>query len=466
MANEPHPELVIIKRHGSHDADHHGGAWKIAFADFMTAMMALFLVLWLISATNPKQRVVISRYFNPITLTEATSAKKGLNDPDDSGGPSASPSRSEEKKEKKLELPQAPEKRSLFNLGGQGKRDEAAMFRDPYAVLAEIASQQEQDEKAPGVPGTDGVGKGGPKAAAVTSENGDAFRDPFATIPQADQGPASYQNAGASVQAQAAAVEQNAVSPAPNSNAPEENASAFTSPADPAAGRVAAPPENSAKAATEAPAVRTQDAPQMLSQGPGSIKEKAASSSKNQTHAAVDQPLSQQASAEMRAQLATADAHANEAEAGKLQKELATAMHKDASSQTIPNVEVKSTSEGVLISLTDESNYAMFAVGSAEPQPKTIEVMAKVAQLLKGHPGLIVVRGHTDGRPYKTGTFDNWQLSAARAQMAHYMLVRGGLDEKRIDRIEGYADHRLKTASDPLAAENRRIEILVRKDKP
>jgi chemotaxis protein MotB len=107
----------------------------------------------------------------------------------------------------------------------------------------------------------------------------------------------------------------------------------------------------------------------------------------------------------------------------------------------------------------------MFSVGSAEPQQKTIEVMGKVAQLLKSHPGQIIIRGHTDGRPYKSGTYDNWQLSAARAQMAHYMLVRGGLDEKRIERIEGYADHRLKAANDPLAAENRRIEILVRKEK-
>ncbi len=92
--------------------------------------------------------------------------------------------------------------------------------------------------------------------------------------------------------------------------------------------------------------------------------------------------------------------------------------------------------------------------------------MEQITQLLKDRPGKIVVRGHTDGRPYKSATYDNWQLSAARAQMAHYMLVRGGLDEKRIERIEGYADHLLKTANDPLAAENRRIEILLRKDKP
>lgn len=65
------------------------------------------------------------------------------------------------------------------------------------------------------------------------------------------------------------------------------------------------------------------------------------------------------------------------------------------------------------------------------------------------------------------------ELEAKRAEYEQWlkkreevMLVRGGLDEKRIERIEGYADHRLKIANNPLAAENRRIEILVRKDKP
>jgi chemotaxis protein MotB len=50
--------------------------------------------------------------------------------------------------------------------------------------------------------------------------------------------------------------------------------------------------------------------------------------------------------------------------------------------------------------------------------------------------------------------------------MAYYMLIRGGLPEKRFERVEGYADHRLKDPSHPLAAENRRIEILVREAKP
>jgi chemotaxis protein MotB len=94
-----------------------------------------------------------------------------------------------------------------------------------------------------------------------------------------------------------------------------------------------------------------------------------------------------------------------------------------------------------------------------------VQIMEKIAQIMKSRPGAIVVRGHTDARPYKGVGYDNWRLSSARAQMAYYMLVRGGLDEKRVERIEGYADRRLKTPDKPEAAENRRIEILLRRDK-
>jgi chemotaxis protein MotB len=50
--------------------------------------------------------------------------------------------------------------------------------------------------------------------------------------------------------------------------------------------------------------------------------------------------------------------------------------------------------------------------------------------------------------------------------MAYVMLTRSGVEEKRFERIEGYADHSLRVAHDPEAAQNRRIEILLRKMTP
>lgn len=51
------------KKSAKHHAGHHGGAWKVAFADFMTAMMALFLVLWLVSQADTKLKQAIAQYF-------------------------------------------------------------------------------------------------------------------------------------------------------------------------------------------------------------------------------------------------------------------------------------------------------------------------------------------------------------------------------------------------------------------
>jgi len=57
----PTPPIIIIRKKGGHGG-HHGGAWKVAYADFVTAMMALFIVLWLMNSSKPIQ-VAISGYF-------------------------------------------------------------------------------------------------------------------------------------------------------------------------------------------------------------------------------------------------------------------------------------------------------------------------------------------------------------------------------------------------------------------
>jgi len=54
---------VIVKKSKGHGGGHHGGAWKVAYADFVTAMMALFLVLWLLGASNSAQKAVVAQYF-------------------------------------------------------------------------------------------------------------------------------------------------------------------------------------------------------------------------------------------------------------------------------------------------------------------------------------------------------------------------------------------------------------------
>ncbi|WP_246733548.1 flagellar motor protein MotB, partial [Methylobacterium sp. BTF04] len=75
MAVQP---IIIIKRVKKAAHVHHGGAWKIAYADFVTAMMAFFLLMWLISMTTEEQKIGLAEYFAPAALSPATSGAGGM----------------------------------------------------------------------------------------------------------------------------------------------------------------------------------------------------------------------------------------------------------------------------------------------------------------------------------------------------------------------------------------------------
>lgn len=148
--------------------------------------------------------------------------------------------------------------------------------------------------------------------------------------------------------------------------------------------------------------------------------------------------------------------------AGALAAEIATAAKTTLGEAPAPQLDVKVTTEGVVIDLTDDVDFSMFDVGSAIPGGQVVVLIEKIAEVLSSKPGMVVVRGFTDGRPFRSDEYDNWRLSAARAHMAFYMLTRGGLDERRVVAIEGHADRSLRNPADPYAAENRRIEILLK----
>ena len=136
MADPLPPEIVIIRRRSSLESgETKNSVWKIAYADFMTAMMAFFLVMWLINATNQETRESVATYFNPIKLTDSTPDRKGINDARrvDPGkaveGESKWPHPEPGQPTDALARPQPP----------QPRYGEATLFRDPYAVLSEIA---------------------------------------------------------------------------------------------------------------------------------------------------------------------------------------------------------------------------------------------------------------------------------------------------------------------------------------
>ena len=69
---------IIIKKINKGHGGHHGGAWKIAYADFVTAMMAFFLLLWLLNSVTQEQLEGISNYFAPVSVSQSTSGAGGI----------------------------------------------------------------------------------------------------------------------------------------------------------------------------------------------------------------------------------------------------------------------------------------------------------------------------------------------------------------------------------------------------
>ena len=416
---EAHPEIIIVKRHASHEDEHHGGAWKIAFADFMTAMMAFFLVLWIISATDKNTKTLIARYFNPVKVEEPAKAQKGIHGapekgavyaPEDgNGAPDAGRPSSEHGEgpaEKGNENPASPSKQneqarpptpSPLPPPDPAKpyptMSEQELFSDPRASLDKIAGAPPPGPRIDPSATLKGYGEVGPSADV-------ALRDPFRPLGGDKAVNVVAEDPGAPPAAAAPSDEPASASPI-------------------AAAAPASPGPAQAPAGAEAP-------------GPGSPAPSTASPP-------APDPVA-----------------ARQAAASELLADLKKRLAGESKSMQGPQLDVQATEDGILISLTDRQNFAMFAIGSAEPQSRVLHMMEAIAASLQNLQGAIVVRGHTDARPYRSATYDNWRLSSARAQMAYYMLIRGGLPEKRFERVEGYADHHLRDSSHPLAAENRR----------
>jgi chemotaxis protein MotB len=83
---EDRSKIIIRKVNKKSHGGHHGGAWKVAYADFVTAMMAFFLLLWLLSMTSPDQRAALSQYFNEFSLFNDKAQQSGTSFLDKSSG--------------------------------------------------------------------------------------------------------------------------------------------------------------------------------------------------------------------------------------------------------------------------------------------------------------------------------------------------------------------------------------------
>ncbi|WP_275788884.1 flagellar motor protein MotB [Pararhizobium gei] len=360
-------EIIIIKRHSGGHEGHHGGAWKIAYADFMTAMMAFFLVMWLINAANPQTKAALASYFNPVQLTDAKPSEKGVKQPakDAKGEEDQMKSKTDGAETKTGGSAKNGEDLTATS-GEETQYSDADFFENPYSVLSEIVNETGRNANI-SAKGEGGASTSGP---ATGADGGEAYRDPF--DPDFWTKQVELKNAAQGGDALEAKAGQPQADPGKKDEAQE-------------------------KAAAEAKTLK----------------------------------------AEIAKEIGGA--------AGKLAEGLV----------------VTPTEGGLLVTISEQADTPMFGLGSAVPARDMVVAMEKLGKVLGQRQGAIAIRGHTDGRPFKRGAYDNWRLSSDRAQSAYYMLLRGGLPEARVSQISGFADKRLQVTGDPLAPANRRIEILL-----
>ena len=406
-------EVIIIKRHGGGDHDGaHGGAWKIAYADFMTALMAFFLVMWLVNAANEETKASVATYFNPIKLSDEKPTEKGLKKPVDQADGQEKADKSKEKEDQPNQGAAAASGEDQTSTSGDQKNySEADFFENPYSVLAEIAQEVGQQANV-SAKGEGGAADSGP---ATGADGGEAYRDPFdpdfwtkqIEVKRADK----------------------------------------TQPDDPAKQAIELAKVEDAKAQQAQAKAAAAENPETADKTTDKTNDKTA----DKDGIAPDTQTAAQKAVEQ------------QQEAKDLQQQI-TQQIGGIAGKLAEGLTVTPAEGGLLVSISDQSDDSMFNVGSAVPRKEMVLAMQKIGEVLKEKNGVVAIRGHTDGRQYK-GENENWRLSMDRAQAAYYMMVRGGLDEKRVSQVSGFADRKLKDAADPFNASNRRIEILLQADQ-
>jgi chemotaxis protein MotB len=370
-------EVLIIRRGGNDEAPHKGGAWKIAYADFVTAMMAFFLVMWLINSANEVTKARVASYFNPIKMTDAAPMRRGLKETTDAQSPNtqSQPDDSAESKGKtKDNAKPTIQTTKTFS--------DSDLLMNPFPILDELVQMSKDDDAKR-------------ERQQPNSNTGDPFN------PRAFE--SLHNGIDSSIKQQ--------------QSKNHENGEKFVA-------------VESAEST-----VRTD----MLGKGGDKAQKSSDLEPSDASFARDDRELA----AELRQAVAEST--------------------KAFGNQVDFSIQVEVTQEGVLVVLADASSRSMFSSGSAQPNPVLIEIIGNIGALLSQTTRPVIIRGHTDGRQFRNRKYDNWQLSTDRAHMASYMLMRGGLSEARIARVEGYGSSKPVLEGQFFLDANRRVEFLLPK---
>lgn len=134
--------------------------------------------------------------------------------------------------------------------------------------------------------------------------------------------------------------------------------------------------------------------------------------------------------------------------------------------QLAENIIIEVTEEGLRIQITDRDKIPMFPVGSTGMTSDSTKIIKAIGDAVKDVKNNIAITGHTDSLGYKdSASFDNWDLSAGRANSARRILTSAGVESNRISRVEGLADKDNLIVEDSADPRNRRISVTLLRKK-
>ena len=293
MAVSGEQPIIIKKVKKVIGGGHHGGAWKVAYADFVTAMMAFFLLMWLLNTTSPEQKQGIADYFAPASISSSTSGSGGI-------------------------------------LGGTSLGDDGAKADGKMSVIQQMAPE------APTETNKDGQSTA---SASLDSASEQALRDALAKKEQD-----SFASAAQSLR-------------------------------------------------------------QSLQEMP---------------------------------------------ELAELSKQIM----------------IDQTPEGLRIQLIDQDGRSMFKENSREPNDRARILLRAISKIINQVPNRITISGHTSASAAGKRADSDWSLSAERADASRQVLRGAGVDEDRIYQVSGKANSEPLYADDPTLPGNRRISIVLLREKP
>ena len=293
MAVSGEQPIIIKKVKKVVGGGHHGGAWKVAYADFVTAMMAFFLLMWLLNTTSPEQKQGIADYFAPASISSTTSGSGGI-------------------------------------LGGTSLGDDGAKADGKMSVIQQMAPEAPDKTTKDGQSST---------SASLDSASEDALRDALAKKEQ-----------------------------------------------------------DSFASAAQSLRQSLQDMPELAE-------------------------LSKQ-------------------------------------------IMIDQTPEGLRIQLIDQDGRSMFKENSREPNDRARILLRAVAKVINQLPNRITISGHTSASAVGKRADSDWALSAERADASRQVLRGAGVDEDRIYQVSGKANSEPLYADDPTLPGNRRISIVLLREKP